>query len=172
MAVLPDQMLHDTSNPPCPDQFCRIEIEGFAGTPVTGEGDGDGLGEGDGEGDGEGLGEAEGEGSGVGVGVGVGFDPPPPDPAKVTGTPLNVKVLGVTGGAPLKVNPIERLVFGKTIVVQLSGVSVYIAADGPAILAFHTDVSTCAVLKVAVQPTIGVVVVFEITRYAVYPLSH
>jgi len=169
---LPDQMLHDTSNPPSDVQFFRIEIDGLAGAPVTGEGDGEGDGDGLGEGDGDGLGEGEGDGDGLGEGVGVGFVPPPPAPATVTGRPLNVNVPGVTGGAPLKVNPIETLVFGRIIVVQVSGVSVYIVADGPAIFAFHTEVSACGVLKVVVQPAIGLVVVFEITRYAVYPLSH
>ena len=69
---------------------------------------------------GTGVGVAVGTGVGVGVGVGVA---PPPVAVRVMLCPLKRNFVGVAGGVPLKVNPIEMLPpFAPINVVQLAGV--------------------------------------------------
>jgi hypothetical protein len=90
------------------------EAEGFGVAVGVGVAVGEGVGVAVGVGVDEGFGVAVGVGVAVGLGVavgvavgeGVGVGVAPPEGAfSVTFCPLKVKFVGVTGGAPLKVNP-------------------------------------------------------------------
>jgi len=81
---------------------------------AVGEGTGVGVAFGEGLGVGVGVAVGAGVGEGVGLGVGAAF--------RVIAFPLKTS-LGVTGGAPLNVNPTWMEAFGLMVAVQLAGVS-------------------------------------------------
>ena len=101
------------------------------------------------------LGVGEGVDVGVGVGVGAAFS--------VIAVPLKTS-FGVTGGAPLNVNPIWIEALGAIVAVQLAGVSVYTLATGPVMFAFQTEVSCWGVVIFALQLGIVVLLVFVMFR--------